>query len=86
MTRAKWKEEVLEFLELVAKNHYVDKSKAKRLLEENEELDKVAEQKRKSNEKRRLMQKVNGTETIKVNKAKNEELKSLLSKALECIE
>lgn len=86
MTRKQWKEEVIEFLSLIAKNHYFDKSKAQKLLEADYELNEIAEQKKQSRAKRNLMNKVNGTETVRVNKAKNEELKKLLSKAMECIE
>lgn len=86
MTRKQWKEEVIHYLESIANNHYLDKTKAQKLLDADIELDRIAEKKRKSTEKQKMMRKINGTETIKVNKKKNEELKALLSRAMECIE
>ena len=43
MTRKEWKEQVINFLDSVVNNFYIDKSKAQKLLNVDEELNKILE-------------------------------------------
>lgn len=85
VTRAKWNEDVEELLKTL-KNSKQYKNIALKLLNDAETLRKRAESKRRSNSRIRLMNKISGNETIRVNKAANERLKSLLSEAIKLVE
>ena len=84
ITKSKWQDEVIKLLTDV-KNSKSYGKKASELLEGFEVLEKRAEQKRKSAQKRKLMNTISGTETIKVNKKNNERLKQILTEAIELI-
>lgn len=75
LTKKGWVNAVVKYLGNSKDN------KAKELLQQHEDLEAVAERKRESAAKRRLMNKISNKETVKVEKAKTERLKEIIAEA-----
>jgi len=86
ITRKVWEKDVVKLLNrLYSQGSLVERYEIGRLLSDYDKLEAKAELSRKSKEKRAMMQKLQGTEMVRVKKRDNERLKEILTEAVALI-
>jgi uncharacterized protein YebE (UPF0316 family) len=85
VSRKEWTQDVINVLEKLLKGYTVTPECAKKLLEDNSELERLAQRKRESARKVKAIKAIRNKPKVLVDKEGNDRLKAILTEAISII-
>ena len=82
VSRKEWMSSVIHMLGLMSNGEKIDSNYAKQLLQDNNELERLAQRKRESSRKVKAINAIRNKSKVLVDKEGNERLRAILSEAV----
>lgn len=86
VSRKEWMNNVIHMLGLMSKGEKIDSNYAKQLLQDNNELERLAQRKRESARKVKAINAIRNKPKVLVDKEGNDRLKAILTEAITIID
>lgn len=86
VSRKEWMSNVIHMLGLMSKGEKIDSNYAKQLLQDNNELERLAQRKRESARKVKAINAIRNKPKVLVDKEGNDRLKAILTEAITIID
>lgn len=85
VSRKEWMNSIIHMLGLMSKGERIDSNYAKQLLQDNNELERLAQRKRESARKVKAIKAIRNKPKVLVDKEGNDRLKAILTEAMTII-